>query len=72
MWGPGNVEVAHKIPVSERPDLADDPNNMIVLCLLHHDKADGRKVRRGGKTHTFHNSAQLEMPFPLPNTPDIS
>ena len=63
MWGPGNVEVAHKIPVSERPDLAEDPNNMETLCLLHHDEKDGRKPRRYGKRRWFHNPWQQEFEY---------
>jgi len=29
-------DVHHILPVSQRPDLAADPNNLVTLCRVHH------------------------------------
>ncbi len=35
--------VHHRIPISERPDLGLDPDNLQALCFDCHEKVHGRK-----------------------------
>ncbi|WP_320337738.1 HNH endonuclease [Staphylococcus pseudintermedius] len=36
-----SLEVDHILELSERPDLAYDPNNLQTLCKYHHNKKHG-------------------------------
>lgn len=40
------LEAHHIIPLSERPDLAYDPDNIITLCTRHHKAADRGEIDR--------------------------
>lgn len=49
----GVLHVHHIIPVRERPDLADDPTNGVVVCRRHHPTLESiRRVLAKQRTCT--------------------
>ena len=39
-WSTTTIDPAHHYPVSLRPDLMYDPNNVFCLCRAHHERID--------------------------------
>lgn len=55
------LEAHHIIPLSEYPDLAYDPDNIITLCIKHHKAADRGEIDRC-MLHRLASEARISPP----------